>query len=466
MKSPASVAMAPRRSSPRSACQWTSSRPVPTCVLVQNLTPGRPARATPTSKASSAKPPPQPDAPTPSSAHATGASPDASASRKPRSRSLGPFWSSSGTYWPTPPADTTTSGRSSTTTASDPNAANATTSANSSHSATPSHSPKSPELPALATVYFPVRGQLADCRANYMMTDMSPSGTSLSQSGREVRPWLVAVFATEGKGHPADRIVQNLVDSLRDAGAGTVRRSVWLGKAFERIGRFTWTAGARRTTVLPLMGSKWWRLTACTTFGPTIPYCWDVWGPELDVWTRRLSEPGIVAALTSSSIARDELRVRLPNLTIEYVPEAVDMTRFPISSPLRSRGIDVLELGRRNALWHAAVENMLRDTAAVHKYERSAGETIFRTDADLDAGLLDSRISVCFTRRDTHPDVSGSVDALTQRYLQSIAAGCLLLGRAPQDLVGLFGYDPVIPVDWADPQGQVRMILASLEDHQ
>ena len=121
--------------------------------------PGKTRKGNPYPKASSARPPPQPDAPTPSPAHATDASSDASASRKPRSQSLGPFWSSSGTCSPTPPADTTTSTRSSTTTESGPNAANATTSANSKHSATPSHSPNSPELPAFATAYLPVSHQ-------------------------------------------------------------------------------------------------------------------------------------------------------------------------------------------------------------------------------------------------------------------------------------------------------------------
>jgi hypothetical protein len=275
----------------------------------------------------------------------------------------------------------------------------------------------------------------------------------------------VGVLAPEGTRHPADRMVQDFVESLSNAGAGTVRRLAWLGKALERMGRPTWVAGSR-PTIVPLMGCKWWRLTACTTFGPTIPHCWDAWGPELDVWARRLSDPRVVAAITSSSTARDELRARLPTMSIQYVPEAVDIKRFPIPAPLRSRSIDVLELGRRNTRWHHAVQSMLADAAAVHKYERSAGEIIFPTDADLDAGLLDSRISICFTKRDTHPELSGSVDALTQRYLESIAAGCILLGRAPEDLIGLFGYDPVIPVDWTDPQGQLREILASLEDHQ
>src|SRR5450756_2220556 len=47
MKSPASVAMAPRRSSPRSACQWTSSRPVPTWCPGPKSHPGKTGKGNP-----------------------------------------------------------------------------------------------------------------------------------------------------------------------------------------------------------------------------------------------------------------------------------------------------------------------------------------------------------------------------------------------------------------------------------
>ena len=87
---------------------------------------GRTGRGNPSLKASLARPPPQPHAPTPRRA-LPGALPDASVSRKARWRSLGQFWSPSGSCWPTPPASTTLSDRSSTTTASDPNAISATT---------------------------------------------------------------------------------------------------------------------------------------------------------------------------------------------------------------------------------------------------------------------------------------------------------------------------------------------------
>ena len=57
----------------------------------------RPARATPTSKGRSARPPPRPPRPTPSSANATGGSSNAAANSKPSSLSPAPSWSSSGT---------------------------------------------------------------------------------------------------------------------------------------------------------------------------------------------------------------------------------------------------------------------------------------------------------------------------------------------------------------------------------
>ena len=106
----------------------------------------RPARATPTSKASSARPPPRPPGPTPSSANATGGSSNAAASSRPSSPSPAPSWSSSGTCSPTPPPATTTSAPTTTPAASTRTARPATTSASSKRSATPSPSPRPPDL--------------------------------------------------------------------------------------------------------------------------------------------------------------------------------------------------------------------------------------------------------------------------------------------------------------------------------
>jgi hypothetical protein len=77
--------------SPGPSCPHAPSSPA------ANPAPDRPGRATPGSRAPSARPPPPPPRPTPSSAPATGAWSNACPTRKPSSPSPDPCWSSSGT---------------------------------------------------------------------------------------------------------------------------------------------------------------------------------------------------------------------------------------------------------------------------------------------------------------------------------------------------------------------------------
>src|SRR3954454_17636335 len=136
---------------------WTcpASPPRPTCARGPASPPGsrnRPARrraaappgtAAPTWPGSWARPPWPPPRPTPSSANAIDASPDAVGRRKPSSRSAARSWSSSGSCCLTPGPGSMTSEPSSTTTGPAPTARNATTSGNSRPSAT--RSPSNPQ---------------------------------------------------------------------------------------------------------------------------------------------------------------------------------------------------------------------------------------------------------------------------------------------------------------------------------
>ena len=88
---------------------WAKLSPPHHPVRALKTAPAKPARATPTSRECSARPPPRPGRPTPSSANATGAWPAAAASSRPWSPSPAPSWSSSGTCSPTAPPATTTS---------------------------------------------------------------------------------------------------------------------------------------------------------------------------------------------------------------------------------------------------------------------------------------------------------------------------------------------------------------------
>ena len=42
----------------------------------------------------------------------------------------------------------------------------------------------------------------------------------------------------------------------------------------------------------------------------------------------------------------------------------------------------------------------------------------------------------------------------------------LILGRAPQELIDLIGYNPVIDVDWNKPEKQLENVLCCIESYQ
>jgi hypothetical protein len=46
-----------------------------------------------------------------------------------------------------------------------------------------------------------------------------------------------------------------------------------------------------------------------------------------------------------------------------------------------------------------------------------------------------------------------------------MAAKCLIVGRAPSDAQEMFGYNPVVEVDWHNPTQQLEQILREPEAH-
>jgi spore maturation protein CgeB len=46
-----------------------------------------------------------------------------------------------------------------------------------------------------------------------------------------------------------------------------------------------------------------------------------------------------------------------------------------------------------------------------------------------------------------------------------MASKCLIVGHAPKEMVELFGYQPVIEIDWKDPTGQIEYLLQNFDLH-
>ena len=79
--------------------------------------------------------------------------------------------------------------------------------------------------------------------------------------------------------------------------------------------------------------------------------------------------------------------------------------------------------------------------------------------------MAKSKISICVPSSITHPDRSGNIETMTVRYLQSMVSKCLILGRAPKEMITLFGYNPVIEIDSEDPEGQIISIINNYSNY-
>ena len=90
----------------------------------------------------------------------------------------------------------------------------------------------------------------------------------------------------------------------------------------------------------------------------------------------------------------------------------------------------------------------------------------FTSESEFKKGLKDSKILVSFPQVDTHPQRAGGLETLTQRYWEAMLSGCLIVGRSPQELIDIMGYNPVIEIDWSEPENQLKSVLEHISSYQ
>ncbi len=209
----------------------------------------------------------------------------------------------------------------------------------------------------------------------------------------------------------------------------------------------------------PLMGPAEYRLFPINYFSNVIAYCYDCWPHRYDRWEAFFLRNKIGLAFFSARESAGYFARKIPRMTSVWAPEATDPNEYDGGKPLQSRGIDVLEMGRKYDDYHRRITDRLKQRGRVHLYEKKEGRLIFPTREKLAQGLGDSRISICFPRSVTHPERAGGLETVTHRYFESIASRCIIVGRCPDELVDLFGYNPVIEADLNDPCQQIEDIL-------
>jgi hypothetical protein len=166
----------------------------------------------------------------------------------------------------------------------------------------------------------------------------------------------------------------------------------------------------------------------------------------------------------SSSKATEILNKKLGINQFHWIPEGINPQEYKYYSPDK-KNIDVLAIGRKYDIYHESIKQFLEDNYKTYLYEKTKGKLVFPTRTDFIEGMARSKISICVPSSITHPERSGNIETMTIRYLQSMVSKCIIVGYAPKEMIDLFGYNPVIEIDMADPAKQLDTILDNYSDY-
>jgi hypothetical protein len=175
-----------------------------------------------------------------------------------------------------------------------------------------------------------------------------------------------------------------------------------------------------------------------------IPWVYDCWSPDFPRWDRLLKRLDPPIAFFSSRTVANRYSALLPATACHWVPEAIDHQAYSPGAPLTERPIGVLELGRRWDLFGSRFGKALERCGS--PCISAAGDLAIPVER-LRSVLADSRVMVCVPKSVTHPDAAGGIETVTYRYFEAMASRCIPLGRCPDELRDLWGYNPVVEVD-------------------
>lgn len=139
-----------------------------------------------------------------------------------------------------------------------------------------------------------------------------------------------------------------------------------------------------------------------------------------------------------------------------WIPEAVNSDSYKYYT-FSDKSIDIIQYGRQWDWLHNKIEPFCKEKNITYAYpnDKNFIKSQFKTRNLLVEALAKSKIAVCVPRNITHSDQVGNLTTLTTRYFECMSSKCLIWGKAPQELIELFGYNPVIEIDLNKPEEQL-----------
>lgn len=196
-------------------------------------------------------------------------------------------------------------------------------------------------------------------------------------------------------------------------------------------------------------------------------YMFDPWPPLNTLNENAFRSFGINTAIFPAKQAVAHFNAcKLPNFKAFWVPEGINSDQYQFVSQ-EQKDIDVLQYGRHWTWLHRELIDLKKERNLNYQYDKDLGSKglQFLTRKEFTETLSRTKIAVCVPRNITHPELVGELSTLTTRYFECMSSKCLIWGHAPQELIELFGYNPVIEIDATDPKGQLVSLLKNFNDH-
>lgn len=196
-----------------------------------------------------------------------------------------------------------------------------------------------------------------------------------------------------------------------------------------------------------------------------IPFIWDCWPCYFDKVCDWFKKHDVRTAIFTSSQTAERMQKQFPKMNIMYCPEGIDTSRYSAGKPLTGRSIDLLEFGRSSNLGLNEKDNHNSRTGFRYVSTKKDGKYLYSNEQLIEV-MGDAKVTIALPRSITEPEKSGDIETLTQRYWENMLSRIVMLGHAPQELVDLIGYNPVIEIDWEYPKEQILEIVAHIETYQ
>ena len=197
-------------------------------------------------------------------------------------------------------------------------------------------------------------------------------------------------------------------------------------------------------------------------FYEVIPVIWDFWPVYYNRIYRFIESNKVKTIIVTSYQTAELLRKRFPYKHIFAITEGIKVSLYEEGKLLVNRRIDLLEYGRQNS-------NLPNINLPSDKYlhiKSRKGKRLFESESMFIDALANSKVTLVFPRCITNPETAGSIETLTQRYWENMLSRVVMIGRAPQELIDLIGYNPVIEINQNCPQDQILDVIDNISDYQ